>query len=296
MALDSSRRTMTRISTRHRSRDSCNGSPTVGVLIVLRRNSWRDLQTSIEPAGEDGLTKHSYRTLMQRLQAAGFERSIARAVALPDWWDAECEKDPSLLPEVEMRVARFVGAPLEVVRDPTRALAAPAYPGAQLHRVRSIERDRLSAAIHMGLSVAGAVLRSWAGGLPPLVSLPSDGVAWHEQLRGSDNHVQLRHVISDLWERGIPVIHLEVVPSPSYQGMACVVDGRPAIVIAHDIDEPTKLAFVVSHEAGHIARDDCDAEHPVVDEEDEDVVADDREMEKLASQYATRALAGRHRY
>jgi hypothetical protein len=102
--------------------------------------------------------------------------------------------------------------------------------------------------------------------------------------------MQLGQVIRDLWARGIPVIPLDVLPAPSFQGMACVVDGRPAIVIGYKHDEPGRVAFLVAHEAGHIAAGDCAPGQPVIDEEDE--INDDADIETRADAYATHVLVG----
>ena len=69
-----------------------------------------------------------------------------------------------------------------------------------------------------------------------------------------------------------------------------MVENRPVVVLGHRHDEPGRVAFRISHEAGHIAKGDCTPDAPVVDE-DEEIPSDD-EMEELADQYAVRALMG----
>ena len=102
--------------------------------------------------------------------------------------------------------------------------------------------------------------------------------------------MQLGEVLRDLWTRNIPVIPLDVLPAPSFQGMACIVEGRPAIVIGYKQDEPGRVAFLIAHEAAHIAAGDCAPGQPVVDEEDE--IRDDADIEGRADAYATRVLIG----
>ncbi len=72
--------------------------------------------------------------------------------------------------------------------------------------------------------------------------------------------------------------------------MACIVDGRPAIVIGYKHDEPGRVAFLIAHEAAHIAAGDCALGRPVVDEEDE--ISDHADIESRADAYATRVLIG----
>lgn len=225
---------------------------------------------------------------MRRLSKAGFRKEIVTRALLPDWWDESCARDPSLLPDLELRVARFLGLGLAAVSDPATPLVAPAYPGAQLRRVRDLDRDRLAPAIHMALQVAAAVARNMPESGPS--ALPADGLDWRNELVGPGARVTLDDVLNNLWGRGIPVIPIDVLPAPSFQGLACIVEDRPVIVIGHKNDEPGRLAFLVSHEAGHVAAGDCAPGTPVVDEEEE--ILDDADIERNADRYATRVLVG----
>ena len=209
---------------------------------------------------------------------------------LPDWWDNTCLQEPRLLEDIEIRVARFLGLSLEKVRDPSATLAAPAYPRAQLRRVKDIDRDRLGPAIHAALQIAAAVVRSLKDPTTTVAVLPADGLAWRNQIQRPRLSVSLHDIAGDLWMRGIPVIPLDVLPTPSFQGIAGIVEGRPVILLGHKYDEPGRVAFVVSHEAGHIAASDCAPDQPVVDEEED--ILDDTSIERRADQYANHVLIG----
>jgi Zn-dependent peptidase ImmA (M78 family) len=226
---------------------------------------------------------------MKRLAKAGFKGDFARIAVLPDWWDSTCEQDDGLLNDLEVRVARFLGAPLSVVGDPSAALAAPTCKGAQLRRVRDINRDRLGPSIHAALNIASAVVRS--SSLPPLLRLPPiDATAWRQEISRKARVVKLDDLVADAWDRGIPVVHVDVLPAPSFQGMACIVEDRPVVLVCHDLDEPGRLAFIIAHEVGHIVNGDCTAGQPVVDEEDE--IPDDTDIEKRADAFAIAVLTG----
>jgi hypothetical protein len=228
--------------------------------------------------------------LIRRLSRAGFKKDFVRSSLLPDWWDESCEENPALLPEIEIRLARFLGLPVSVLQDPTHVLARPDYPGAQLRRTRNLDRKRLGPAIHAALQIASAVVRA----LKPTASLlgipPSDGLRWREQIRRKGPHLDLKDIAADLWERGVPVVPLDMLPAPSFQGLACTVEGRPVVLLGQRRNEPGRAAFFIAHEVGHIAAGDCTPGHPVVDEDDE--IADDAQIEVAADRYATRALAG----
>lgn len=227
---------------------------------------------------------------MRRLARAGFKKEFVRPALLPDWWDDSCSQDSNLLPDVEIRVARFLGLPLSMVKDPEASLAAPAYPRAQLRRVRDIDRDRLGPAIHSALKIAGAVVRNLRSAGTSSLAPPPEGLAWRERISRTRSAVTLDDILSDVWNRGIAVIPLSAMPAPTFQGLACIVEGKPVILLGHKNDEPGRVAFIVAHEVGHIAAGDCTPEQPVVDEEDE--VIDNDDMEKRADQFATRVLVG----
>ncbi len=209
---------------------------------------------------------------------------------LPDWWDESCVQDLTLLQDIEIRVARFLDLPLAVVRDASTALASPAYPDAQLRRVRDVDSKRLGPAIHSALRIAAAVVRSLRDSVPDPVVPPPDGLAWRDLIARAGPAATLDEILDDLWLRGIPVVPLDVLPAPSFQGIACIVDSRPVILLGHKHDEPGRVAFLVVHETGHIASGDCVPDQPVVDEGDE--VIDDSDIERKADRYATQVLVG----
>lgn len=234
---------------------------------------------------------------MRRLSQVGFKRDFVRTAILPDWWADACADDPSILPDIEIRVARFLDVPLSTVRSAGDALRPPSYAGAQLRRVRDVDRDRLAPAIHSAIQIAGAVVRNLRATVRESRTgvLPSEGLAWRAQmsrthLTRSNCAVSLENILADLWERGIPTIPLDVLPAPSFQGAACIVEDRPVILLGHRNDEPGRIAFWAAHEAGHIAAGDCSPEEPVVDEDDE--VLDDADIEQRADQYAIHLLMG----
>ena len=220
-----------------------------------------------------------------------FESGCIRPALLPDGWAAACADDPAVLPDVKIRVARFLRRSIADVRDPSVELAAPTYVRAQLRRVRDIDRDRLGPAIHSALQIAGAVVRSLRSTDHPPAVVPTDALTWRHQISQAGQAVKLDDLLGDLWGRGIPVVPVDVLPAPTFQGLVCIVESRPVILLGHKIDQPGLVAYIVAHEAGHIVTGDCTLDQPVVDEEEE--IADESDMERNADLFATRLLVGR---
>ena len=232
----------------------------------------------------------SFKALMQRLKRAGFRGDFVAKALLPDWWDERCSEDSDLIQELEIRVARFLNVTLASVKDPNALLAAPRYAGAQLRRVRDVTRDQLTPAIHTAIRIAAAAVRNLRDGSTIVRVPPADPAAWRLSLQRSNAALTLDDVTLDLWHRGIPVVPLRTLPAPSFQGMACIVEDRPVILLGYKHDEPSRAAFIIAHETEHILAGDCSVDQPVVDEEDE--VWDYSDIEVRADAYAKEVLIG----
>ena len=130
-----------------------------------------------------------------------------------------------------------------------RSSGAFATPTAPVWLPRSIRRS----------GVRQPVVRNLRDTVPPPCRPPVDGLEWRDRIVGARTATSLESVATNLWELGIPVVPLDVLPAPSFQGMACIVEDRPVILLGHKHDEPGRVAFVIAHEAGHIAAGDCTA-------------------------------------
>ena len=106
-------------------------------------------------------------------------------------------------------------------------LDASTYDGAQLRKLRNIDRARLSPAIHAAVRVADAVVRNLRCG--GRVDIPPPAAQeWRNILMSKkDGPVQLQTILCDLWGRGIPVVPLDTLPSPGFQALACIIEGHP---------------------------------------------------------------------
>lgn len=232
------------------------------------------------------MAAHNFKSLMRRLGKAGFKAPFVQAALLPDWWTPSCEDDETLLPEIEIRIARFLRAPLAIVHDPSADLTIPSYAGAQLRRVRDIERDAFAPAIHAATQIAAAALRNME---ETHLRMPSTNPhEWRDSIGTSRPAPDLTDICRDLWKRGIPILHLPNLPSPRFDGMATLIDGRPAIILGHNHDEPFRLAFAIAHEVGHHVRGDCLPDQPIVDENE--TMDDGSAMEQAAEAYARSVL------
>lgn len=195
-----------------------------------------------------------------------------------------------MMPDVEIRIARFLGLSLADIKNPDFSLTPTKYENAHLRRVRLIDEDRLAPAIHSALKIGAAVVRNLRNPESFQGAFPSAALAWRHQILKNKTNVTLDMLVEDLWGRGIPVVPIEVLPAPNFQGMACIIEDRPIILLGQRHDEPGHVAFIIAHEAGHIAAGDCAPGQPVVDGVDE--VDDDADMERDADKFAKLVLLG----
>ena len=188
------------------------------------------------PAGQ------SFRTLLRRLSKAGFPKDFVRRAILPDWWADECADDPSLVQDIEIRVARFLGLSMSVVADSRSALDPPRYPDAQLRRIRDTDRARLAPAMQAAMRIAAAVVRNLHDTAPAPCIPPREGLEWHDEITGTRGAPPLTAVAGHLWKLGIPIVPLDLLSAPGFQGMACIVEeDRPVILLGHKHDARRQL-------------------------------------------------------
>ena len=237
------------------------------------------------------MPKHSFNTLMRRLSRAGFPRQFVDIALLPDWWEVSYSRDSEVLTEIELRVARFLDVPLSIVKNADQPLTLPSYAGAQLRRVRNnVNPTRLNPAIHAATQVGGAVIRNLRH-QGQIHQVPPDPLEWrHSLVSPGKPSIELAVILHDLWKKNIPVVPLDVLPSPTFQGMSSIVDDTPVIFLGHKHDQPARVAFIVAHEGGHIASGDCAVDTPVLHEGEG--VEDDSDDEQRADSFARAMLLG----
>ena len=234
-----------------------------------------------------------FNALIQRLSRAGFKRPFVQSILLPEWWDESCDDDSNLLPEIEIRVARFLGIPLSSVQDSSVSLVPTHSVNAQLRRIRDVDNERLIPAIHTAIKIAESTVRCLREFVPRPEIPPPAGFEWRVEIASREGSITLDAMLGDLWARGIPVIPLEMIPPPSFQAAACIAGDRPVILIGQKNDEPGRIAFWVAHEVGHIARGDCDSGHLILDGQEE--ILDESDIEANADKYSRQVLVGENR-
>jgi Zn-dependent peptidase ImmA (M78 family) len=235
-------------------------------------------------------------SLYRRLKSVGYDRGFVRRVILPDWWDDALADDPSMLLQIQLRVARRLGVPLKVVADANGPLALPETKTVRLKRAKEGScRDDIAPGIVIArhtVALAVAELRD----IPPFPA----------QLTAADLRafilktypvVDFAGLVKAAWAHGIAVFHFREWPrgAKKFAGMAYYEGKTPVIVIASGYDMPPKLAFYLAHELGHILRGHVKPDGKVLvdgdlESEREDVEEIEADNEALAILCGTKAL------
>lgn len=178
--------------------------------------------------------------------------------------------------------------PLTLVSNPAQSLIVPQYNLARMRRIHDVESDRLAPAIHTSLCIATAALRNIKKPLSPL-DLSTNPLDLRKEILTRASAVSLEELLDLTWKSGIPIIPIDTLPSPNFQGMACMIGGRPVIILGHKIEVPGRVAFIVAHEIGHIVYGHCKKGIIIVDEEEDQ---DDTCEEHEADDYAKKIFIG----
>jgi len=125
----------------------------------------------------------------------------------------------------------------------------------------------------------------------------------------TNSTVGLESLVDFCWKSGVPVIHVSTFPSDAKKkpmGFTLRVEGRPAIVLCLNNNQPAKQLFILAHELGHVFHDHVpengslldesvhgksDGEHAAMEVEAVDFPADEEELE--ADRFAIELLNGR---
>ena len=104
-------------------------------------------------------------------------------------------------------------------------------------------------------------------------------------------------MLTGCWALGIPVLQLRVFPlrQKRMHSVAARLGERFAILIGHESQFPSQVAFWIAHELGHIANGHLDDSAAVVDVEDPLGSHDRDSEEEAADEYALELLTGSSR-
>ncbi len=230
--------------------------------------------------------------IFSKLNEAGFPESCVRHL-LPSWWDDRISENPAGLAEFNLAVSRNLGVDVEgLSADKPRIVFR--LPGIQkLKRsIRYTEAD-LTPAVSVAISAARVAVQAARN---PYTPLPPAHELRQAILDNGARYVSLKALLRVCWDHGIPVLHVSQFPDgmPKMDGLAVVVNDRPAIVISKITKFSSWMSFILAHEMGHVANGHCGRGEMIVDVSlDETTYSDNDidEQESEADNYAMQLLS-----
>lgn len=224
--------------------------------------------------------------ILRRFQNAGFKK-FEHLVKPTGWSDAD-SRDPSRVVLLAANISRLLNLSIsQVLAD--GVLPTPSVEGARFFRPRGRETDGMGPAVHLARAVASAAVRALAD--PDReVCVPASALAWRTALLAEPRPrvPSLEALVDDLWERGVVVLPIPVLPAGKPFGMAMWIEERPVVVLSKNTDRLAEQAWTTAHEVAHIALGHCDGARVVVDVEEGE--ADDAEL--TANRWADEVLIG----
>ncbi|HYP82699.1 hypothetical protein [Variovorax sp.] len=233
------------------------------------------------------------RKLFSAFKALGLSAPQVRAL-MPDWWDDEAATDEGGLLELQILLARRLNVSLVSLQSqqPQPAFRSTTQRFKTVHPEGSTQ---LAVAASIGHGLAQLLASSCAS--TPLRP-PVEADTLRQELLKSGKAVTLDALCEWLWNAGIPVVHVTGWPNGLRRPDAMCVraSGRPVVMVVRKETALAKLAYLVSHEAGHVMSGHLSSDENAVLVDDTLPVDNQRSFfdqdEKQADAYAMNLLGG----
>jgi hypothetical protein len=238
----------------------------------------------------DMVKERPHVAVMRRLARLGFPRTYVKQ-ALPEWWEDCLWGRESGFAQGAMILSRNLGLDLVSFCSTSGEVKFEHLSQPKFKRTsRGATRDvSVAQAVSYRVAViAAAATRRPFRPFPPFPGRIRRDVIEH----GGAANVNLNRLLDYCWDSGIPVVHVNEVPTGArkFDGMTALIDGRPVIVLANNHAFAAWQVFILAHELGHVAMTDLSEAAFLVDA-DMQVKAKDKEEEE-ADAFAAELLMG----
>lgn len=230
-------------------------------------------------------------TLYARLNQLGLSREFVRRNGLPEWWTEECEALPDASVTVAGYIAQRFNLGLQSLLAPTSELFFEQESRICYKTAKSNVSVELSVVSNLARRVAELVDYAY-----PQPYLGIEGMT-PQDIRDSilkqGQIVNLESLLSFCHSCGIPVAHFSNFPQSvkKFYGMVTRCAQNPVVVLSLRDKSPSRLAFILAHELGHLALRHLDECETISDEE---IMPDDLEDsdEGEANEFAAELILG----
>lgn len=229
------------------------------------------------------------KTLYDRLEKVGFNKSWVRSTVLPVWWDDSIADNPTGYTEILMLLAEQLNISLPTLLDPCAPLQCKPLAPLRNKTRKGVEDDALLWARCICTRAAKIAITATQ---PSPEGMPSSAIQIRESVMQNRSNVDLEGLLEYCWNRGIPVIHASHLPTrvKKPDGMVINECGRNAVILTKKDHSAAFQLFVLAHELGHIACDHLEDGDFRMDSDSWQSKKDDEECQ--ANSFAMKLLSG----
>ena len=222
--------------------------------------------------------------LFSRLESVGIPIGFARG-ALPSWWSDEISDSPSGLQQAQLYLARAFNLDVKELTSTGVVKFRNAQPKYKLSK--GVAESDVLVSAQYATAMAKLAL---AGIERPQSAVLSDPVELRKACLKYGSSVDLKSLLSYCYDIGLPILHIENLPSLKMYGLVVRNANRYAIVISRK-GYASEILFWLAHEIGHIACGHLQVDGFVADEKINSVAHDADEQQ--ADDFAIWLLNGR---
>lgn len=230
-------------------------------------------------------------TLYDRLNKLGLSRDFVRQNGLPEWWTEECETLPDASITVAGYLARRFNLKFQSLISPS---SEPVFQQSDQTRYKTPNTDvnkQLNLASFLARRIAELVAYAYPQAYQPIEGEKAHAI--RDCILNKNDTVTLLSLLRFCHVQGIPVVHFANFPKTvkKFYGMVTRCGTNPVIVLSLNDPSPSRLAFILAHELGHIALNHLEEQETISDEEIKPYdLMDDQESE--ANEFAAELILG----
>lgn len=230
-------------------------------------------------------------TLYDRLNQIGLSREFVRQNGLPEWWTEECDTLPDAAVTAAAYLVRRFNLDFQSLLNPDlvptfQQVNKTCYKTANTH-----VSTELNIASHLAQRVAELVAYAYPQEYQPIEGMTAQEV--RTRILNQGHIVDLESLLNFCRTCGIPVVHFANFPQTvkKFYGIVTRCAENPVVVLSLRDLSPSRLAFILAHELGHIALNHLETGGTISDEEIKpDDLQDDQESE--ANEFAAELILG----
>lgn len=208
-------------------------------------------------------SRRQFDQMLSRLETAGLPISYIRRTAFPTWWNDDIASDDGGLARAIGFIHQLIGVDLDQLWDSDAAIDCPEHGAVLFKSNQGSTLSDFQWARCVGSSAASLALSATSR----QIELPSSPTAIRDAILSRGHQcVDLPELLDFLWSHGVPVLHIDDMPSKKMAGMAVNLNGRYAIVLAKNHGYPALSVFDLAHEIGHIINSDLKPGDVLIDE------------------------------